>query len=119
MGGGAPGAGGGAAENASFTRWIYNRSGSKYAFIIDKKGRVVQIEAIGIANPKVRTSQGVTFGNTFAQVIKKYKTPDGYDISGTNVMARYLTRNKVAFRFSRLGEGKPQVVTGIVVAAGK
>lgn len=114
-----PSAGGGAAENATFTRWVYNRSGSKYGFIIDKKGRVVQIEAIGMSNPRVRTSQGVTFGNTFAQVIKKYKTPDGYDISGSNLMARYLTRNKVAFRFSRLGEGKPQVVTGIVVAAGK
>ncbi len=118
-GGSPPAAGGGAAENATYTRWVYNRSGSKYGFIINKKGQVVQIEAIGMSNPKVRTSQGVTFGNTFAQVIKKYKTPDGYDISGSNVMARYLTRNKVAFRFSRLGEGKPQVVTGIVVAAGK
>ncbi|MEZ0326233.1 MAG: hypothetical protein ACAH95_10025 [Fimbriimonas sp.] len=118
-GGAPPAAGGGAAENATYTRWVYNRSGSKYGFIINKKGQVVQIEAIGMANSKVRTSKGVTFGNTFAQVIKKYKTPDGYDISGSNVMARYLTRNKVAFRFSRLGEGKPQVVTGIVVAAGK
>ncbi|HSI72217.1 MAG TPA: hypothetical protein VK934_03500 [Fimbriimonas sp.] len=118
-GGGIPGGGGGAAENALFTRWVYNRSGSKYGFIIDQKGRVVQIEAIGLTNPKVRTSKGVSFGSTFAEVIKKYKTPDGYDIAGNNVMARYLTRNKVAFRFSRLGEGKPQVVTGIVVAAGK
>jgi hypothetical protein len=119
MPGGIPGGGGGAAESTTFTRWVYNRLGSKYGFIIDKKGRVVQIEAIGISNPRVRTAKGVSFGSTFAEVIKKYKNPDGYDISGSNVMARYLTRNKVAFRFSRLGEGKPQVVTGIVVAAGK
>ena len=119
MAGGPPAAGGGAAENATFTRWVYNRMGSRYGFIIDKKGRVVQIEAIGLNNGRVRTSKGVTFGSTFADVIKKYRAPDGYDISGNNVMARYLTRNKVAFRFSKLGPNKPQVVTGIVVAAGK
>jgi hypothetical protein len=118
-GGMPPSAGGGSAESATFTRWVYNRSGSKYGFIIDKKGRVVQIEAVGLANGNVRTSKGVSFGDTFAEVIKKYNTPDGYDISGSNVMARYLTRNKVAFRFSKLGANKPQVVTGIVVAAGK
>lgn len=117
--GGVPGGGGGSATNATFTRWVYNRSGCKYGFIIDNKGRVVQIEAIGLTNPKVRTSQGITFGNTFAQVIKKYQTPDGYDISGDNIMARFLNRSKVAFRFSRVADNKPQVVTGIVVAAGK
>jgi hypothetical protein len=114
-----PGMGGGSAENATYTRWIYNRSGSKYGFVIDRGGRVVQIEAIGLTNPKVKTSKGVTFGDTFAEVIRKYSTPDGYDINGDNVLARFLTKNRVAFRFARLGEKKPQVVTGIVVAAGK
>jgi hypothetical protein len=117
---GAPGGGGGgAAVTATFTRWIYNRSGSKYGFVIDNKGRVVQIEAMGITNPRVKTSKGISFGDTFAEVIKKYQTPDGYDISGDTVMARFLTRSKVAFQFSRLAANKPQVVTGIVVAAGK
>jgi hypothetical protein len=124
MGGGGggmapPSAGGGASESATFTRYVYNRSGCKYGFIIDGKGRVVQIEAIGLVNHAVHTSKGVTFGTPIAEVIKKYSTPDGYDISGDNVMTRYLSKNKVAFRFSRLGPGKPQVVTGIVVAAGK
>jgi hypothetical protein len=118
-GGGVPQSGGGSATAATYTRWIYNRGGSKYGFVVDKNGRCVQIEAIGLANPKVRTSKGITFGDTFAEVIKKYKTPDGYDIGGDNLVARFLATDRVAFRMARLEPGKPQVVTGIVVAAGK
>jgi len=131
-GGGGPGApgapggggGGGAAAGGSggrilYTRWVYNRSGSKYGFVLDKSNRVVQIEAIGLTNAKVRTRRGIGFGSTFAQVIKKYQSPDGYEISGDNVVVRFLVKNKVAFRLSRLGPNRPQVVTGIVVAAGK
>ena len=116
-----PGMGGAGATNGRilFTRWIYNRNGSKYGFVLDKSNRVVQIEAIGLSNPKVKTKKGVTFGATFAQLIKKYSAPDGYEINGDNVVVRFLVKNKVAFRLSRLGPNKPQVVTGIVVAAGK
>jgi hypothetical protein len=118
--GGAPGRGfGGAADVANFTRWVYNRGGSRYGFIIDKFGRVVQIEAIGLQNAKVKTRKGIGFGNTFAQVIKAYRVPDGYEIAGDSVLVKFLTRSKVAFRLSRLGPNKPQVVTGVVVAAGK
>lgn len=122
---GAPGPGGGGVGNAGsggrilFTRWVYNRNGSKYGFVLDKSNRVVQIEAIGLSNGKVKTSRGISFGSTFAQLIKKYNAPDGYEISGENVVVRFLVKNKVAFRLSRLGPNKPQVVTGIVVAAGK
>lgn len=115
--GGAGGTGGGG--RILYTRWIYNRNGSKYGFVLDKSNRVVQIEAIGLSNPKVKTKRGVTFGSTFAQLIKKYNAPDGYEINGENVVVRFLVKNKVAFRLSRLGPNKPQVVTGIVVAAGK
>jgi hypothetical protein len=119
-GGAGPGRGfGGAADAANFTRWVYNRGGSRYGFIIDKFGRVVQIEAIGLQNAKVKTRKGIGFGNTFAQVIKAYRVPDGYEIAGDNVLVKFLTRSKVAFRLSRLGPNKPQVVTGVVVAAGK
>jgi len=114
---GAGGSGGGG--RILYTRWIYNRNGSKYGFVLDKSNRVVQIEAIGLSNPKVKTKRGVTFGSTFAQLIKKYNAPDGYEINGDNVVVRFLVKNKVAFRLSRLGPNKPQVVTGIVVAAGK
>jgi len=117
--GGIPGAGGGASDRVTFTRWVYNREGSKYAFIIDKAGRVVQIEAIGIDNNRVKTKRGVGFGATFATVIQSYRQPDGYEIGGDNLMVKYLVHDNVAFRLSRLGTKKPQVVTGIVVAAGK
>jgi len=118
-GGGAPGAGGGATDRVTFTRWVYNRDGSKYAFIIDKAGRVVQIEAIGLDNGRVKTKRGIGFGSTFASIIRNYSQPDGYEIGGENLMIKYLVHDNVAFRLSRLGTKKPQVVTGIVVAAGK
>lgn len=120
---GAPGGGGvgsaGSGGRILFTRWVYNRGGSKYGFVLDKSNRVVQIEALGLSNGKVKTSRGISFGSTFAQLIKKYNAPDGYEINGENVVVRFLVKNKVAFRLSRLGPNKPQVVTGIVVAAGK
>jgi len=119
MGPGAPRAGGGAAEATTYTRWVYNRGGSKYGFVIDKWGRVVQIEAVGIQNAKVKTKRGVGFGATFAQIIKKYQTPDGYEIAGDSVTVNFLSKAKVAFHLMRLGEKTPQVVTGIVVAAAK
>lgn len=123
-GGGAPGGGGGVGNAGGggrilYTRWVYNRNGSKYGFVLDKSNRVIQIEAIGLTNPRVKTARGIGFGSTFAQLIKKYNAPDGYEINGDSVVVRFLVRNKVAFRLSRLGPNKPQVVTGIVVAAGK
>ena len=118
-GGGAPGGNGGVGERTTFTRWVYNREGSKFAFIIDKAGRVVQIEAIGLDNGHVKTKRGIGFGSTFASILKSYSQPDGYEIGGDNLMIKYLVHDNVAFRLTRLGTKKPQVVTGIVVAAGK
>ncbi len=122
-GGGRPGpAMGGAGGNTGkiiYTRWVYKRGTSKYGFILDKFNRVVQIEAIGMTDGRVKTSKGVRFGSTFGDIIKKYQTPDGYEINGDNIVVRYLVRNKVAFRLSRLGANKPHTVTGIVVAGGK
>jgi hypothetical protein len=115
MGGG----GGGAMTSTVFTRWIYRRGGSRYGFILDRGNRVVQIEAVGLFNRKVRTRKGVGFGSTFADLIKRYRTPDGYEISGEQIVVRFLSRDKVAFRLSRLGPDKPHVVTAVVVAAGK
>ena len=118
-GAGVPATNGGASDRVTFTRWVYNRDGSKYAFIIDKPGRVVQIEAIGMDNGRVKTKRGIGFGSTFASIMRSYSQPDGYEIGGDNLMVKYLVHDNVAFRLSRLGTKKPQVVTGIVVAAGK
>jgi hypothetical protein len=80
---------------------------------------VVQIEAIGLENRKVHTRRGIGFGDTFKDVMERYQTPEGYQISGDTIIMRYLVRDKVAFRLNRLGMDKPHVVTAIVVAAGK
>ncbi len=119
MGGPSGGTTQGSASFVEFTRWVYNRGASKYAFVLDKFSRVVQIEAIGMMDSRVKTRRGVGFGTTFGNVIKKYSAPDGYEINGDNIVMRYLTRDRVAFRLQRLDPKKPQVVTGIVIAAGK
>jgi len=118
-GGGGAGGANGSSDRILYTRWVYNRNASKFGFIIDQWDHVVQCEAIGVEPGKVRTKRGITFGSTFAQIINKYKDPDGYEIEGDNIVVRYLSTDKVAFRLNRLGENKPYVVTGIVVAAGK
>ncbi len=121
-GGGAPASGSGGSESSEkveYTRWIYNRKAGRYAFVMDKYNQVVQIEAIGLSDPKVKTARGVSFGSSFGDLIRKYGSPDGYEISGDNLVVRYLVRDKVAFRLSRLEAKKPHRVTGIVVAAGK
>lgn len=95
--------------------------------MLDKYNRVIQIEAVGLSNSRVHTKRGIQFGSQFGTIIKKYaknpdgesNQPDGYEISGNSVIVRYLVKNKVAFKLSRLGKDKPYVVTGIVVAAGK
>jgi hypothetical protein len=119
-GGGAPGGGGaGTSDRVLFTRWVYNTGGSRYGFVLDKANRVVQIEAIGLQNQRVRTSQGIGFGSNFGQIIQRYGAPDGYEVGGDTIVVRYLVRRNVAFRLSRLGRDRPHVVTGVVVAAGK
>lgn len=128
--GGAGGASGGASnpgasaatESAVFTRWSYTRNGCKLAFVIDKFNRVIQIEAIGLQNQRIKTRRGVGFGSSFSTIMKAYAPsadPDGYDIAGNNFTVRFLTRHRVAFRLSQLSTKKSHVVTGIVVAAGK
>lgn len=121
-GGNGGGAGGGTATSGDFTRWVYTKSGSKFGFVLDKFNRVVQIEAIGLQNSRVRTRRGIGFGSTFSQVMKAYgvsSAPDGYETAGDQVTVKWLTRQRVAFRLTKLGAKQAHVVTGIVVAAGK
>lgn len=121
-GGPGGGAGGGQqAAGAEYTRWVYLRNGTKIGFVVDKFQRIVQIEAIGLQNQRVKTRRGIGFGSSFGSVLKAYSQnpPDNYDIAGDTVTVKYLTRERVAFRMSRLGSKKAHVVTGIVVAAGK
>lgn len=113
------GAGAGATDRVTVTRWVYNRGMARYAFILDKFNRVIQIEAVGMNDSRVRTSRGIKFGSSFGSIIKTYKSPDGYEISGNNIVMRYLVFDRVAFRLQKVDPKKPHVVTGIVIAAGK
>lgn len=119
--GGGGGEGGGDGENqvVTFTRWIYIRSGARYGFVLDKYGKCVQIEAIGLKDPAVKTRRGVTFGATLQTIVAKYKMPEGYEIAGETYTMRYLNSAKVAFRLAKLKVNDKHRVTGIVVAAGR
>ena len=116
---GGAGGSGGASERVLYTRWVYNKGNTRYGLVVDNLNHIVQIEAIGLTNPKIRSARGISFGATFANVLEQYGAPDAYEISGENITVRYLVRDKVAFRLTRLEQNKPQRVTGIVVAAGK
>jgi hypothetical protein len=121
-GGGGGGAGGGTTgtTQAEYVRWIYRRGpASSFNFVFNKHNKVVQIEAIGISNPQARTSQGITLGASLAEVIRKYREPDGYDVGTDYFMVRFLQRYKVAFRFTREHARAPYRVTSIIVSAGR
>jgi hypothetical protein len=119
-GGGAPAGGGaGPSGTSTYTRWVYNKDDSKYAFVLDQNNRIIQIEALGIKNSRVRTRKGVSFGSTFAQVMKSYNSPEQYEFGGGNLVMKYLVKYRVVFRLAKLDAKKPHVVTGIVIAAGK
>ncbi|HWP31351.1 MAG TPA: hypothetical protein VNK96_06475 [Fimbriimonadales bacterium] len=117
-GGGA--GGGGTATQVQYVRWIYRLSPSNSVnFVLNKFNKVVQIEVIGISNPRAKTSKGIRLGSTLSQVIKAYGNPDGYDVGQDYFMVRFLQHYKVAFRFTRESANKPYRVTAIVVSAGK
>ena len=118
-GSGPGGGGGGGGPRIMYTRWIYKSGSSRYAFVLDKFNRVVQIEAVGLNDGQVGTQRGIRFGSEFADIITAYNVPDAYEISGDTIVLRYLVRDHVAFRLSRLKAKQPHRVTGIVVAAGK
>jgi hypothetical protein len=120
-GGSGPGGGGatGDPNRIEITRWVYKRASSRYAFILDKYTRVIQIEAIGMDDSRPRTRRGVAFGSTFARIMNIYREPDAYEINGDTIVVRFLVKDHVAFRMQKLRQDSPHVVTGIVVAAGK
>lgn len=116
---GAGGGGGGSDNRVVYTRWVYKRGNSRYAFILNRYNQVIQIEAIGANDSRVHTNRGIRYGAQFADIVKKYGAPDGYEISGNTLVLRYLVNAKVAFRLNRLETNGKHVVTGVVVAAGK
>lgn len=119
--GGQPGPGGdfsmGTGQTRTETEMVYVyrvKGGSTYLFQANKDGRVVQISAYGIKpDSRVRTSRGITFGDTYAKVVNQYGYPDSHISSGNLMVIRY-NKLGVAFQF----DTKTNKVTGIFVAAG-
>lgn len=118
-GGGGQGGAQGQDSRILYTRWVYKRGNSRFGFILDRFGKIIQIEAIGANDARVVTNKGIRYGAKFADIVKQYGVPDAYEINGNSLVLRYLVNNKVAFRLNRLKDDAPHVVTGIVVAAGK
>ncbi len=118
-GAGAGGAGGGSSDRILYTRWLYKVGNSKYGFVLNSDNKVVQIEAAGMNDSRVKSAKGVGFGAKFADIVRKYGAPEGYEITGDAIVVRYLKTNQIAFRLNRLGKDKPHVVTAVVVAGGK
>ena len=106
-------------EEVYYTRWIYKRNASQYSFILDKQGRVMQIEVLGLSDPHVRTRKGVQIGDWFSEVIQKYNAPEGYKLVENYVLAQYYQSYQLAFRLAKLEAGQPYKVIGIVISAGK
>jgi len=108
---GMPGAGGanGAAQedNAFESTWWYHypQSGLHYAFLFNKDGRVIQIQAFGY-NPKKKnvvpvlpqTAQGIRLESTLGQVLKKYGWSSDGEHVGEYVVLRYGDKKRVAFQ---------------------
>ncbi|MBX3097780.1 MAG: hypothetical protein KF812_13065, partial [Fimbriimonadaceae bacterium] len=118
-GGGVPGTQGGSSGRVEVVRWVYHRGSSRYAFVMDRFSRVVQIEAIGMGDSRPQTRRGICFGSSFASIMRAYIQPDAYELIGDTIVTRFLVKDRVAFRLQRLRVGGPHVVTGIVVAAAK
>ncbi len=102
-----------------YTRWVYKKNSSQYSFILDKQGRVVQIEALGLSDPKAHTRKGVHLGSWMADVVQKYGAPEGYQIAENYVLAQYYQKYQLAFRLSKLEADQPYKVVGILISAGK
>ena len=101
------------------TRWVYSLKQSKYSFIIDKHGRVIQIEVLGLSDSKVVTRKKVTLGDDFAKISRCYGSPEYYKLSNNQVIVSYMNKHRVLFRLTKTKENKPHKIVGIVVSAGK
>ncbi len=111
------GGGAGTGQSRVETEMVYIfrvKGGSVYTFQFNKDGRLVQVSAFGRRpDPKVRTSRGIGFNSTYAQVIRAYGYPTEHAMQGDIYVARY-NQLGVAFQF----DAKTNRVTGIFVAAG-
>jgi hypothetical protein len=99
-------------SNPGEVTWVYEKpNGNDLEFTMSGDGRVVQIRATGYTNPAIRTSKGVTLGQTYSQVVLKYGYPESQEQMGSVLTVRYSDSQKVAFQFYN------QKLVAIIVAA--
>lgn len=66
--------------------WVYNfQQNKRLQFTINPDGVVVQIEAWGVDWSNIRTSKGITFGNTYKDLLLKYGYPESHEQSRVTI----------------------------------
>lgn len=80
--------------------WVYQFPKNKTLdFVISPDGRVVEIRAFGVDWPNIRTSKGITLGQTYKDVILKYGFPEAHERSGVQLITKYPEKHRALFTF--------------------
>ena len=100
-----PGSGGGPSQE---TIWWYKypQQGLFYAFLLNKQGQVIQIQAHGYKPdpkaPTARTAKGITLGAPFGSILKNYGWSSDGEHIGEYLVMRYDSRDRVGGGHGRL-----------------
>jgi len=96
--------------------WVYRPKKFKNTlleFRLDEDGYVTEICASSTTPSNfIRTSRGITFGDTYAKVLRLYGFPESHKTQGDFVTVSYRESRHVAFQFYKLK------VVRIIVTAG-
>ncbi len=104
-------------NNFQYSRWIYQKSSSRYSFILNPKGKVILIEAQGLSDGNAKTSKGISLGNSMASLVGKYKFPDTWTKLTSSLMAKYQQKYRVVFGLSKTDDSKTYQVSQIIVTS--
>jgi len=115
MGGAGGGAGtqGNTSDEATQT-WIYQHGPITNFFVLNKDGRVVQIESSGLSGSGGVTAQGVRLGDPVAKVYRAYGWTGKVSKNGTAALLDYTRESHAAF-IVQDKDGRGPVVVDIMV----
>lgn len=97
--------------------WKYKFPKNKtLEFIINPDGRIMQIAAFGTDWPTLKTSKGIALGvSTYKDLLGKYGFPEGQDVSGNNLVMRYVNKHRVIFTLLGMPGKMPYTVVGVTI----
>lgn len=99
------------ASKSTEVTWVYKFSKNRtLEFVINDKGRILQIAAFGAEWPGVNTALGIKLGNTYKEIIRKYGWPESHETQGTEIVIKYPDKHRVLFSMV------DQTVVGITIA---